>query len=114
MAWMSRRIWAGLSVRYRRVSAVLICFGMFVSARTRWYGVRAVSYFFDHFGAFAVFGEQFLLWGKEIELQAKQCVELVEQLEFGRGVVAVIPDRLAHHRPVLLLDVAAVVLVARP
>jgi hypothetical protein len=69
---------------------------------------------FDHLGALTAFGDEFLVWGEEVDLQPRQGVDLVEWHEFGRRVVAVVADGLAHHRPVLLLHVAAVVLGARP
>jgi len=56
-------------------------------------------------------GDQFLLWAKEVDLQAEQGVDPVEQVDLQVAAVAVIPDGLPHHRPVLLLHVAAVVFV---
>ena len=49
-----------------------------------------------------------------IRQQPLQCPDLIQQVELGRGVVAVIADGLAHDVPVLLLHVSAIVLVARP
>lgn len=51
---------------------------------------------------------------KEVTVEAGQAIDPVELLQGSPGGVAVIPDEPAHHRPVLLLHVGAVVLLVRP
>src|SRR5512144_3279013 len=53
-------------------------------------------------------------WDATVGQLGLQCPDLVEQQPFCLGVVAVVADHDPYDRPVLLLDVAAVVLVARP
>lgn len=42
-------------------------------------------------------GDQFLLWKEQVDLQGRQRLELVEQVEFTAGVVAEVADAAADH-----------------
>src|SRR6185312_9058446 len=76
-------------------------------------GLGAVVAFAD-FGADAGFGLQFLLGGDQVDQRGQYGPDPVEQLDLAGGVVAPVADGAAGDVPVLLLDVAAVVLVLRP
>jgi len=65
-------------------------------------------------GAGAGLGGELLLGQEQVDLQRGQRPQLVEQIELAAAVVAEVADVATHDRPVLLLDVGLVVLVAGP
>jgi hypothetical protein len=65
-------------------------------------------------GAVADLGDQILVGVEVVAVQRLQGLDEVEQVPFGLGVVAQVPDARADGGPVLLPHVGAVVLVARP
>ena len=69
---------------------------------------------FGDLGAFADLGDQLLLWIEVVVQLGLQLPNLVELQHLCCGVIPVVAHGGAHHRPVLLLDVATVVLVSRP
>ena len=67
-----------------------------------------------HFRAVPDLRDQLLLRAEVVRHQRLQRPDLVQQQQLCGGVVTVVADHGAHDRPVLLLDVGAVVAVARP
>lgn len=65
-------------------------------------------------GAPTGLGDELHLGLEEVHVQPKHPVQLAQGLELGGRVVAGVAHALAHHGPVLLLDVAVVVLAVGP
>ncbi len=66
---------------------------------------------FADLGSVADLGDEFLLRQQVVGEHPVQFPDLVEQFQFRGGVIAQVADELTDPRPVLLLDVGAVVLV---
>ena len=77
-----------------------------------WGGRPVVS--LRHFRAVALFEDQLLLGQQVVCEDPVQLPDLVQQIKLAGRVVAQVSDQLADPGPVLLLDVGAVVAIARP
>ena len=69
---------------------------------------------FDDLGADTFAADQLLLGAQQVREVVVEVPDLVEELELGGGVETEVADEASDVGPVLLLDVAAVVLVAGP
>ncbi len=67
----------------------------------------------DHLRSLAAALDELLLGEEVVREAGVEGPDRVQQLELGLSVESQVADELAHMRPVLLLDVGAVVLVAR-
>src|SRR5436853_1334332 len=67
-----------------------------------------------HARAVTLFRFQLHAWLKEVGVEFQRRVQLRKQTQLLVGVTALIADRAPHHRVVLLLDKATVVLAVRP
>ena len=102
---------AGLKGLYSLVSLVFTAFlTVSVSARALVWGCRCVV-LLTGLHAVTDLLDEFVLRGEVVRQQPLQLPDPVQQFQLGRGVVAVVPDGLAHNMPVLLLHMRPVVLV---
>src|SRR6266403_369515 len=65
-------------------------------------------------GAVSLLGFQLHTWLKEVGVELQRFVQSGQQTQLLVGVAALIADRAPHHRVVLLLDKATVVLAIWP
>lgn len=64
---------------------------------------------FDLAQAVALFADELHHRDEEVEVEVQEFIQLVEEGNLSRGVIAQITDKATHGRPVFLLDIATVV-----
>jgi hypothetical protein len=102
--------WTALNSAFIRMIGI---FRMSSRPMACWCGVVAMSYLLVTFACVSLLEHELLLGQEVVRERPVELPDLIQQGKFCRSVVTVIADEFTHVGPVLLLDVGAVVAVAR-